>query len=91
MPLIRRLPTRGFNTARHAIRYAVVNLDALSQFPAESVVDGAALNKIGLAKGPIKRLKILGDGELKHKLTVRAMPLVPRPRARSKARAARAN
>ena len=72
MPLIRRLPKRGFNNARHAIRYAVVNLDALSQFPAETVVDGAALNKIGLAKGPIKRLKILGDGELKHKLTVRA-------------------
>ena len=38
MPLIRRLPTRGFNTARHAIRYAVVNLDALSQFPADSSV-----------------------------------------------------
>lgn len=72
MPLIRRLPKRGFNNARHTIRYAVINLEALSQFPAGSVVDAAALNKLGLANGPIKRIKILGDGDLKHKLTVRA-------------------
>src|SRR5262245_51806515 len=72
MPLIRRIPKRGFNNARHAIRYVPVNLDALNQFDDGAKVDVAALQKAGLANGPVERIKILGDGELSKKLTVTA-------------------
>ncbi len=72
MPLIRRIPKRGFNNARHAIRYVAVNLESLNRFEAGAVVDADAMRKAGLASGPVKRIKILGDGELKQKLTVRA-------------------
>lgn len=72
MPLIRRMPKRGFNNANHTIRYMPVNLDALNRFENGSVVDAEAIQKAGLASGPVKRIKILGNGELKNKLTVRA-------------------
>src|SRR5689334_2555362 len=72
MPLIRRIPKRGFNNARHAVRYVPVNLEVLNQFDNGARVDVAALQKAGLANGPVGRIKILGDGELKKKLTVTA-------------------
>lgn len=71
MPLIRRIPKRGFNNARFAIRYVPVNLEALNRFDDGATVDEAALRELGLAKGG-RRIKILGDGELKKKLTVKA-------------------
>jgi len=72
MPLIRRIPKRGFNNARHATRYVPVNLDALNQFEDGARVDEAALRTAGLANGPSSGVKILGDGELTRKLTVSA-------------------
>ena len=72
MPLIRRLPKRGFNNARHAINYVPVNLADLNKFESGSTVDAAALRKAGLANGPVKRIKILGNGKLEQKLTVLA-------------------
>src|SRR2546430_1309074 len=72
MPLIRRIPKRGFNNARHATRYVPVNLDALNQFEDGARVDEAALRGAGLANGPSSGVKILGDGELTRKLTVSA-------------------
>lgn len=72
MPLIRRIPKRGFNNARHAVRYVPVNLESLNQFDNGAKVDVAALRKAGLANGPVERIKILGDGELSKKLTVKA-------------------
>lgn len=72
MPLIRRIPKRGFNNTRHAIRYNAVNLESLNQFEDGAQIDVAALRKAGLANGPVKRIKILGDGELSKKLTVKA-------------------
>jgi len=72
MPLIRRIPKRGFNNARHAKRYVPVNLESLNRFDDGAVVDAESLKKAGLAAGTLMRIKILGDGELKHKLTVRA-------------------
>ena len=72
MPLIRRIPKRGFNNARHTVAYAPVNLESLNQFDNGAKVDVEALVKAGLANGPIKLIKILGDGELKKKLTVTA-------------------
>ena len=72
MPLIRRMPKRGFNNARHTTRYMGVNLDSLNQFDNGTKVDVESLRKAGLANGPVKLIKILGDGELTKKLTVSA-------------------
>lgn len=72
MPLIRRMPKRGFNNARHTTRYVGVNLDSLNQFDNGAKVTVADLRKAGLANGPVKLIKILGDGELSKKLSVSA-------------------
>jgi large subunit ribosomal protein L15 len=72
MPLIRRIPKRGFNNARHTVAYVPVNLEALNQFDEGARVDVEAFRKAGLANGPVKLIKVLGDGELKKKLTVAA-------------------
>lgn len=72
MPLIRRIPKRGFNNARHGTRYLPVNLEALNRFEDGARVDEAALRKLRLANGRGDGVKILGDGELTRKLTVSA-------------------
>src|SRR6266436_5702202 len=72
MPLIRRIPKRGFNNTRHATPYLPVNLEALNRFEDGARVDEVALRTAGLANGRVKRIKILGDGELTRKLTVSA-------------------
>ena len=72
MPLIRRLPKRGFNNARHTTRYAAVNLEALNRFDEGARVDVESLKRAGLANGRWEGIKILGDGELTKKLQVRA-------------------
>ena len=72
MPLIRRIPKRGFNNARHTVEYIPVNLEALNDFEDGARVDAAALRKAGLANGRLPRIKILGSGELTKKLTVSA-------------------
>src|SRR4051794_11828824 len=70
-PLQRRLPKFGF-TAPNRLTYAIVNVSELERLSADSVVDPDALRKIGLVKGRIDGVKILGDGKLSKKLTVRA-------------------
>jgi large subunit ribosomal protein L15 len=72
MPLIRRIPKRGFNNARHATRYSPINLEALNRFEEGARVDETALRSAGLANGRVLGIKILGGGELTRKLTVSA-------------------
>jgi large subunit ribosomal protein L15 len=72
MPLIRRIPKRGFNNARHTTRYLPVNLDALNHFDDGTRVDESVLRAAGLANGRGAGIKILGGGELTRKLTVSA-------------------
>jgi large subunit ribosomal protein L15 len=72
MPLIRRLPKRGFNNAAFHKRYAIVSLDDLSAFEPGSVVNEQVLRESKLVRGHFVGIKILGDGELKHGLTVEA-------------------
>jgi large subunit ribosomal protein L15 len=72
MPLIRRIPKRGFNNTRFATRYVAVNVGDLNQFEDGARVDEAALRAVGLANGPMDGIKILGMGELTKKLTVLA-------------------
>ncbi|MBE7084052.1 MAG: 50S ribosomal protein L15 [Clostridiales bacterium] len=73
MPLIRRIPKRGFNNHFRKV-YSVVNLSALEGFEANSVVDMEVLNEKGLikvVKGSVG-LKVLGNGTLTKALTVKA-------------------
>lgn len=70
MPLIRRLPKRGFNNAAFHKNYAVVNLSDLSSFKEGTVVNEQLLRESKLVRGDGAGLKILGDGELKHALTI---------------------
>jgi large subunit ribosomal protein L15 len=70
MPLIRRLPKRGFNNRAFNQEYAIVNLSDLNQFKEGTVVNEQLLREAKLIRGRGVRLKILGDGELKHGLTV---------------------
>jgi large subunit ribosomal protein L15 len=70
-PLQRRLPKFGFNSPNR-IHYAVVNVSQLERFSAGKVVDEAALREQRLVQGKWDGIKILGDGELKKKLTVKA-------------------
>jgi large subunit ribosomal protein L15 len=73
MPLYRRLPSRGFNNANFAKVYSTVNVDKLNVFEANAVVDAAALIEKGiLSKVEKDGIKILGNGELKVALTVKA-------------------
>jgi len=70
MPLIRRIPKRGFNNARFATRYIPVNVENLNRFEDGARVDEAALRQAGLANGASAGIKILGRGELRKKLIV---------------------
>jgi large subunit ribosomal protein L15 len=70
MPLIRRIPKRGFNNARFTIAYIAVNVSSLNQFEDGARVDETALRTVGLAKGPGDGVKILGTGDLTKKLVV---------------------
>ena len=70
MPLYRRLPKRGF-TNRNTKEIIGINVSALERFENEAVVTVESLMEIGLIKNPRDGVKILGDGELTKKLTVK--------------------
>ena len=73
MPLIRRIPKRGFNNHFRKV-YSIVNLSVLEGFETNSVVDMEVLNQKGLikvVKGSVG-LKVLGNGSLTKALTVKA-------------------
>lgn len=70
-PLFMRIPKRGFTNINRK-EYAIVNVEDLNRFEANSVVDLEALMNAGLVKKELDGLKILGNGELKVALTVKA-------------------
>src|SRR6476660_6070026 len=70
MPLIRRLPKRGFNNAAFHTHYAIVNVNDLNAFEAGAVVNEQLLRESNLVRGHFAGRKILGDGDLKHGLKV---------------------
>ena len=71
MPLARRLPKRGFNNI-FAVKYAAVNVSELNKFEDGAVVDAEALKAAGIVKKTLDGIKILGNGEISKKLTVKA-------------------
>ena len=70
MPLVRRIPKRGF-TFTPKPKYQVVSLERLSHFSSGAEVNPEALRKARLVRKD-GRIKILGDGELKHPLAIQA-------------------
>ncbi len=86
MPLIRRIPKRGFNNAQFATRYLAVNVGELDRFDNGVRVDEATLRSAGLANGRASGVKILGEGELSKKLVVSASAFSASARAKIEAK-----
>ena len=72
MPLYRRVPKRGFTNARFRTEYTIVNVGLLAAFADGDTVDLEAILAKGLASKNTDLLKVLGNGDLGAKLTVRA-------------------
>ena len=72
LPLFRRLGKRGFSNARFKTVFACVNVSDLNRFDDNTVVTPELLIETGLVKKELKGIKILGNGDLSKKLTVRA-------------------
>ena len=71
-PLYRRIPKRGFNNARFRIEFATINLSDLNKFNDGDVVTPELLKEKGIVKKQLCGIKVLGNGTLEKKLTVRA-------------------
>ena len=72
LPLFRRLPKRGFSNAKFKIRYAVINLIDLERFAEGTEVTPELLKEMGVVKNSLDGIKVLGNGKLTKKLTVKA-------------------
>ena len=72
LPLFRRLPKRGFSNARFKTTYSVINLSDLNLFEDGAVVTPELLKEMGILKKQLAGVKVLGNGELTKKLTVKA-------------------
>ena len=72
LPLYRRLPKRGFSNSDFKIRYATINVSDLNRFKDGTVVTPELLKETGVLKNQLDGVKILGDGELEKKLTIKA-------------------
>ncbi len=72
-PLFRRIPKRGFNNSRFATRFATINLSDINKFFKDGdVVTPEILKERGIIKKELSGLKVLGNGELDKKLTIKA-------------------
>ena len=72
-PLYRRIPKRGFNNARFETKYATINISDLNKyFKDGDVVTPEVLKEKGIVKKQLSGVKVLGNGELEVKLTVKA-------------------
>ena len=71
-PLYKRLPRRGFSNARFATKYAIVNVSDLNRFKDGDTVTPELLKESGLVKKELNGVKVLGNGKLEKKLTVKA-------------------
>ena len=71
-PLYRRIPKRGFNNARFRIEFATINLSDLNKFNDGDVITLELLKEKGIIKKELCGLKVLGNGTLEKKLTIKA-------------------
>ena len=71
-PLVFRIPKRGFNNYEFQTKYAVINVSDLNRFEDGAVVTPEILKETGLVKKQLDGIKVLGNGTLEKKLTVKA-------------------
>ena len=71
-PIYRRIPKRGFNNAAFTTRYAIINLSDLNRFNDGDVITLELLKEKGIIKKELSGLKVLGNGNLEKKLTIKA-------------------
>ena len=71
-PLFRRLHIRGFSNAKFKVRYATINLSDLNVFNDGEVITPELLKEKGIVKKQLAGIKVLGNGILNKKLTIRA-------------------
>lgn len=71
-PLYRRIPKRGFNNKRFATRYATINLSDLNRFNDGDIVTPELLIEKGVIKKELAGVKVLANGKLEKKVTVKA-------------------
>ena len=72
LPLYRKLPKRGFNNFRFGKVYTIVNVENLNKFDDGAIVDAEALLAAGIVHVVNDGIKVLGEGEITKKLTVKA-------------------
>ena len=72
LPLFRRLPQRGFCNAMFKVEYATINVSDLEKFEDGAVVTPELLKEMGILKKQLAGVKVLGNGNLTKKLTVKA-------------------
>ena len=72
MPLIRRVPKRGFNNAQFRTSYSIVNVGDLEQFDAGTAIDESLLREKKIIRGISDGLKVLANGELTKKISITA-------------------
>ena len=72
LTLYRRLPKRGFSNSDFKIKYATINVSDLENFEDGTVVTPELLKECGILKNQLDGVKVLGDGEITKKLTVKA-------------------
>ena len=72
MPLLRRIPKRGFNNKAFGTELSVINIEALNGFADGMIVTPETLIEQGILKKLLEGVKVLGTGELTKKLTVKA-------------------
>ena len=72
LPLYRRLPKRGFSNAMFKTTYAVINVSDLNRFEDGAEVTPELLFEMGIIKKQLSGIKVLGNGKLEKKLTIKA-------------------
>ena len=72
LPLYRQLPKRGFNNYRFGKKYSIINVQSLNKFNDGEVVDSAALLAMGIINNVFDGVKVLAEGDITKKLTVKA-------------------
>ena len=71
-PLFRRLHKRGFSNAKFKTRYATINVSDLNKFNDGDVITPELLKELGIVKKQLSGIKVLGNGTLEKKLTIKA-------------------
>jgi len=72
IPTYRRLPKRGFNNEKFATNYAIINVSDLNNFNDGDIISIETLAENGMIKKALSGLKVLGNGEITKKVTVKA-------------------